>query len=73
MNRAERVLEYIQKYGSITPLQAVRDLGYYRLSAAIHDIKQLGYNIKTETKTGKNRWGKSVHYAQYSLGDVNEV
>ena len=73
MNRAERVLEYIKEFGSITPLEAVRDLGYYRLSAANHEIKQLGYPIKTETKTGKNRYGQPVHYAQYSLGDVNEV
>ena len=73
MNRAERVLEYIKQFGSITPLEAVRDLGYYRLSAAIHEIKKLGYNIKTETKTGKNRWGKAVHYARYSLAKENEI
>ena len=73
MNRAERVLDYIQRFGSITPLEAVRDLGYYRLSAAIHEIKMLGYNIKTETKTGKNRYGQPVHYASYSLATDDEV
>lgn len=73
MNRAERVLDYIQTFGSITPLEAVRDLGYYRLSAAIHEIKQLGYSVKTEIKTGKNRYGQAVHYAKYSLVEENEV
>lgn len=73
MNRAERVLNYIKEFGSITPLEAVRDLGYYRLSAAIHEIKGLGYHIKTEIKTGKNRYGQPVHYAKYSLRDANEV
>ena len=73
MNRAERVLEYIKQFGSITPLEAVRDLGYYRLSAAIHDIKAAGYKIKTTTKTGKNRYGQPVHYASYSLVEENEI
>ena len=31
--QADRVLEYIQKFGSITTLQAFRDLGVTRLSA----------------------------------------
>ena len=73
MNRADRVLEYINEFGSITPLEAFRDLGYTRLSAAIFELKRAGYNIITERKTGKNRRGQLVSYASYSLGGRNEV
>lgn len=67
MNRAERVLEYLQEFGAITPLEAFRDLGYTRLSAAIFELKRSGYAIRTERKTGKNRYGQTVSYARYSL------
>ena len=73
MNRADRVLEYINEYGSITPLEAFRDLGYTRLSAAIFELKRAGYNIITERKTGKNRRGQFITYACYSLGGKHEV
>ena len=73
MSRADRVLEYINEYGSITPLEAFRDLGYTRLSAAIFELKRAGYNIITERKTGKNRRGQFVTYACYSLGGKHEV
>ena len=66
-------MEYMQEFGSITPLEAVRDLGYYRLSAAIHELKAAGHRIKTTTKTGKNRYGQTVHYASYSLVGENEI
>lgn len=67
MNRAERVLQYIQEFGSISPLEAFRDLGYTRLSAAIFELKRNGYRIKTEVECGVNRYGHPVHYARYSL------
>ena len=74
MNRSERVLDYIKEFGSISPLEAFRDLGYTRLSAAIFELKRNGYKIRTERATGKNRYGQLVSYARYYLaGDVNEV
>lgn len=74
MNRSERVLKYIKDFGSITPLEAFRDLGYTRLSAAIFDIRKDGHRIRRTMKTGRNRYGQSVSYASYSLaGDGDEV
>lgn len=67
MNRSERVLEYMKEFGSISPLEAFRDLGYTRLSAAIFELKRNGYKIKTVLETGVNRYGQAVHYARYSL------
>ncbi len=71
MNRAERVYQYMREFGSITPLDAIRDLGYTRLACAIAEMKRDGHKIKTEIETGRNRWGKPTHYARYSLVERN--
>ena len=73
MNRAERVLDYIREFGSITQLEAIRDLGYTRLAPAISELKQQGYDIRSKRENAKNRRGESVSYSRYSLGGTNEV
>ena len=73
MNRADRVYEYMKRYGSITPLDALRDLGYMRLAAAIFELKRNGCAVHTKTEFYKTVDGRTVHYARYSLGDENEV
>jgi hypothetical protein len=62
-----RIIKYIEDFGSITPLEAMRDIGCYRLSARIYDLKEDGYNIVTKTVGVKNRYDEVVHVAQYSL------
>lgn len=67
MKQTEKVLKYMQDFGSINPLQALNDLGIMRLASRIHDLKDMGYPIHKEMKTAKNRYGEPVHYAEYSL------
>ena len=70
MSRAtqtERVLEYIDEFGSITQLEALRDLGVMRLASRISDIKKKGYPIKSEVETVKNRFGEPCYIKRYSL------
>ena len=69
MNRAERVLQYIKDFGSITSKEAFNDLGYTRLSAAISEIKRDGHKIRKSYETSKNRYGQNVTYARYTLGE----
>lgn len=76
MNRAERVLDYLHEFGSITQLDAIRDLGYTRLAPAISEIKQMGYKVGTKREQSRNRRGKIVSYSRYFLGtneEQNEV
>lgn len=62
------VLEYMQEHGSIEPLQALSDLGCYRLGSRICDLRQDGYNIKTDLVTMKSKvTGNAVTFARYSL------
>ena len=72
MNRAERVYNYMREFGSITPIDAIRDLGYTRFACAIAELKADGHQIKTKIETGRNRWNQPTHYARYSLVIANE-
>ena len=63
----ERVLQYMQDFGSVNPLQAMKDLGVMRLAARISDLKEEGHKITRKTVTAKNRYGNSVSFAEYSL------
>ena len=68
MTQREMVLQYMKDEGSIKPWQAMKELGIMRLGARIWDLKHKdGISIKTESEKSKNRYGKSVRYARYSL------
>lgn len=67
MNQKERVLRYIQDYGSISSLEAFRDLGVTRLSAAVFDLRADGYPIVAKRESTLNRYGEKTSYARYSL------
>lgn len=65
--QCERILDYIKDYGSITSLEAVKDLGCMRLASRICDLKKQGYNITSKTETGKNRYGEPMSYSRYYM------
>lgn len=62
MTQNEQILEYMRENGSITPLEALKEIGCFRLGARIYDLKHEGHLIhsKNETNNGK-------HYARYYL------
>ena len=68
MNQEKRVLDYMEEFGSITALEALRDLGIMRLASRISDLKGRGYNIVMEYERGVNRYGEKTKYARYRLG-----
>lgn len=69
MNQCERIIEYIEQNGSITQLDALREFGCMRLASRISDLKKAGFPIITETDTAKNRYGETVNFARYRLGE----
>ena len=73
MTQCERILRHLQDYGSITQAEAVTEYGCYRLGARIWDLKARGVPIKSETVTGKNRYGERTCFARYSLEHSNEA
>lgn len=70
VTQRDRVLAYIRSEGSITALEAVRELGILQLSARLVELERSGYVfIKTKEKA-KNRFGEDVHYIRYSLMEI---
>ena len=65
----ERILDYIHEFGSITQLEALRDLGVMRLASRMSDLRKQGYDIISKTEAVKNRYDESCHIKRYSLGE----
>lgn len=65
--QCQMVLEYMRLFGSINPLEAIRDIGCMRLASRINDLKDQGFAIGRRMKTSKNRYGKNVSFAEYYL------
>jgi hypothetical protein len=55
-NQRQRILQYIREFGSITSLEAYKDLGITQLGARIFELKREGYNFSTQIEYGNNRW-----------------
>ena len=69
MTQGERIVEYMQRYGSITPMEAFADLGITKLATRIGELRRDGVKISKTPVERKNRYGKPVRYMQYSLED----
>ena len=65
--QCDKVIAYMRQFGSITQLEALSDIGCMRLASRISDLRQQGYAIGRRIKTGKNRYGDSVSFAEYYL------
>ena len=72
VTQCQRILDYMDQFGSISTLEAFRDLGVARLASRIHDLKNMGYHIKSETKSSKNRFGEITHFKAYRLAEEKE-
>lgn len=65
MTQHQRILEYIDRFGSITPMDAFADLGITKLSTRISELHKLGEEIDGAMETGTNRFGETVRYMRY--------
>ena len=69
VTQCQRILDYMDQFGSISTLEAFKDLGVARLASRIHDLKSMGYKIISETKSSKNRFGEKTYFKVYSLAE----
>ena len=67
MTQKMKVLWWLKKYGSITPLDALREFGCMRLASRIAELKEAGWGITTEIESAKNTNGETVRFARYTL------
>lgn len=73
VNQCERILFYLRHFGSITQLQALRDLGIMRLASRMSDLRKQGFNIKSETVAVKNRMDETCYIKRYFIEEVKEA
>ena len=66
ITQSDRILMYMREYGSITPLDALREFGCMRLAARISELSKV-YSIERTMETRQNRYGERTTYARYSL------
>jgi hypothetical protein len=67
MNQEQKIINYVERFGSITTLDAFKDLAITRLSARIFNIKNMGYKVTSIRETSKNRFGEDVNYSRYFI------
>lgn len=65
MTQREKILRFLDDFGSITPLQAMAEFGIMRLAARISEIEKAGIPIEHEMVKGWNRYGETTHFMRY--------
>jgi hypothetical protein len=70
--QTERLLNYLRDNKSIDPLESWKELGIYRLSAVVFELRKDGYRIATDKKKVLNKFGESCSVANYKLNQ-NEI
>ena len=67
MKQSERIIKYINEFGSITPLDAFRDLGITKLATRVSEMKKDGYIFYQKRECSKNRYGDLCNYMRYAF------
>lgn len=67
MTQAERIIDYIECFGSISPMEAFNDLGITKLATRVSEMKRSGIEFDQELVKTKNRYGDEVRYMRYRL------
>ena len=71
-SQCDRIIKYLNDFGSITQLEALQDLGIMRLASRMHNLRKSGYIINGQICEVKNRYGEICRIKKYKLGEENE-
>ena len=72
MTQEQRIVRYINQFGSISTFEAFTELGITRLASRIFDLTQEGYAFDRESVTDKNRFGEPVRYTRYRFNEQSQ-
>lgn len=62
-----RIMRHLQKFGSITSLEALSEYGIMRLASRISELRKRGEKIERTIRSGQNKFGETIHFAEYRL------
>ena len=71
LSQKQKVLRHLKQIGSITPLKAFNDYAIMRLTSRICELKDEGYDIKSELVSSQNRFKEKVSFSKYTLNEKN--
>lgn len=68
ISQNQKILKYLRTHKKgITPMDALKLCGCFRLSARIHDLKEEGHDIYREMEYVETEEGTQKGYARYFL------
>ena len=70
ISQKQRIINYIRQFGSISSWEAYKDLGVTQLVTRIKELKEQGYEFRTEWENSTNRFGERTDYKRYYLVDM---
>lgn len=65
MSQRTAILNALRAGRKLTPVEALRDFGCFRLGARIHELKQAGHDIRSR----RIEVGEGKRVAQYSMAE----
>ncbi len=71
--QCERILKYLNDFGSITQLEALRDIGVMRLASRISEMSAKGYEFNKKREKVKTRYDGYTPIIRYSLKENKNV
>ena len=72
MTHLDRVKRHLLDYGSLTQVECAKEYGNYRLSEYIRQLRESGWEIRSQWCKGKNRYDEDTHYVNYILIKEND-
>lgn len=67
ISKTDKIIEHLNKHGSITSMEAIELYGATRLSAIIYSLRNKGYMIDTIDMPFIDRFGNKSVYGKYVL------
>lgn len=73
MTQYQKIIDYIEKHGSITPLDAF-PMGITKLSTRVSEMRRKGImQFKIVMESGLNQDNEPTRYARYSFLETKDV
>lgn len=66
-SQTQRLLALLKAGQAITPIEALRDQGVFRLAARIYDLRARGHRIEAERVDITDRFGRPGYVNRYRL------
>ena len=71
LTQKQRIIRHLNDKGAITSREAMNEYGIMRLSSRVCELRDEGYNIRSEFVSSINRYNEPVSFSKYSLVNKN--